>query len=143
MLTIVLTKKNRKIYNNGSKFCLSKHFLVLNSIKSIYIGGIGAASGSALNSYPHQSLEMCNTVNTGYGLSISQSALPEVSPAGEAGHAGNGAFSIKHEGLLYMPVAQQCRPEQYFLMYGNCKISQKNKRSGIRKNLSTDYLLPG
>jgi hypothetical protein len=29
---------------------------------------------------------MCNTVNTGYGLSISQSALPEVSPAGEAGY---------------------------------------------------------
>jgi hypothetical protein len=66
-------------------------FLVSNSIKFIYIGGSGPASGSALNSYPHQSLEICNTVNTRgwtswipYGLSNSKSALPEVSSVGEA-----------------------------------------------------------
>jgi hypothetical protein len=72
--------------------------------------------------------------HAGYDLTISQSALPEISPAGEAGHAGDGALSVQHEGLLYMPVAQQCRPvKQYLLLQGNCTISQKSKRSRGKK----------
>jgi hypothetical protein len=62
----------------------------------------------------------------GYDLTISQPTIPEVSPAGEAGHARYCALSVQREGLLYMPVAQQCRPATHnLLLHGNCTISQK------------------